>query len=296
VSLDEAYEAYDELQADLENEQSRLLDGQNQLKEQLTEAEIEKQTEISRQTKTYQENLSGLQEQAEDVERQLRELDAYRQDKLDKLEVKAYIPPVKSLIEEQQSSLVVSLSYLQAADVSSDERSGNINATEADLQDYFAILALKQASLSQSLTGLEDTIVQATPYIKNYPTKRPVSGTISSDFGYRTDPMGGRNRQYHDAIDIRCPVGTNVYATGGGTVKTAKWSGSYGYLIIIDHGFGIQTAYAHNSKLLVSAGDSVDRGDIIAKSGSTGHSTGPHMHYEVRVNGVTVNPKKYFLE
>ncbi len=77
---------------------------------------------------------------------------------------------------------------------------------------------------------------------------------------------------------------------------TSKWSNSYGYLIEIDHGYGILTAYAHNSQLLLSVGDTVARGDVIAKSGSTGNSTGPHVHYEVRVNGVTQNPSNFFLE
>jgi murein DD-endopeptidase MepM/ murein hydrolase activator NlpD len=301
ASLDEAHEAYHELQADLQNEQSRLQEEQNRLKEQenqlteqLTEAEKAKRTEINQQTQTYQENLDVLAEQAEEMEKQLQELDNYRLEKLDKLEVKAFIPPVKELLDESKQA--VSLSYLHGVDVSSDERSGSVYFTEDDLRDYYSLLSMKRDSVIENYAGLENVITEASPYIKNYPTMRPVSGSISSNFGYRTDPLGGRNRQYHDAVDISCSNGTNVIATGGGTVLTAKWSGGYGYFIVIDHGFGIQTAYAHNSKLLVEAGDKVARGDIIAKSGSTGNSTGPHIHYEVRVNGVGVDPKNYFLE
>jgi murein DD-endopeptidase MepM/ murein hydrolase activator NlpD len=294
ATLDEVHEAYDELQADLQVEQSRLKEQENQLNEQLTEAEKTNRTEINRQSQAYQENLNGLTEQAEEMERQLRELDNYRLDKLDKLEVKAFIPPVAELLTGTRDA--VSLSYLQAADVSGDERSGSVYVSENDLRDYFAVLSLKRDNLMENYSRLESAITEAQPYIKNYPTLRPVNGSISSNFGYRTHPLGGRNSQYHDAVDISCPTGTDVIATGGGTVLSAKWSGSYGYFIVIDHGFGIQTAYAHNSKLLVEAGDTVARGDIIAKSGSTGHSTGPHMHYEVRVNGVGVNPQNYFLE
>ncbi len=297
ASLNEAQEAYVELHTNLEEEQSRLVDGQNQLKEQLTEAEIEKQTEISRQTQAYQDNLTGLQEQVEEIERQLQELDNYRQEKLDKLELKAYIPPVNNLLERIDDSSAVSLSYLQTAIISSDERSYSARVSEDDLQDYFAIFALKKEAVEQDFIELEDTVKKAVPYINNYPTLRPVSvGSVSSGFGYRKDPMGGRNRDYNDAIDIRCPTGTDVVATGGGIVTTSRWSGSYGYFIVIDHGFGMQTAYAHNSKLLVKVGDKVDRGDVIAKSGNTGNSTGPHIHYEVRENGVTKNPANFFLE
>ena len=113
---------------------------------------------------------------------------------------------------------------------------------------------------------------------------------ISSDYGPRTNPYVG----FHRGIDIGMPMGTPICATKDGTVSTSLYSnGSYGYYIILDHGDGIQTLYAHCSELLVSVGDVVTKGQVIAKVGSTGNSTGPHVHFEVRINGERVDPLPY---
>ncbi|HPF18365.1 MAG TPA: M23 family metallopeptidase, partial [Bacillota bacterium] len=100
-------------------------------------------------------------------------------------------------------------------------------------------------------------------------------------------------RKMHTGIDIAAASGTNILAANAGTVITAGWNNSYGYMVMIDHGGGIVTLYAHSSKLLVNKGTVVGRGQAIAKVGSTGMSTGPHLHFEVRVNGVYKNPRDY---
>lgn len=114
----------------------------------------------------------------------------------------------------------------------------------------------------------------------------PVSGRISSYYGWRSGRM-------HTGIDVAGPNGTPMYAAAGGTVVTAGYAGSYGNLVVISHGNGIQTYYAHCSALYVTVGQTVAQGECIAARGSTGNSTGPHLHFEVRVNGVTQNPKNY---
>jgi murein DD-endopeptidase MepM/ murein hydrolase activator NlpD len=114
----------------------------------------------------------------------------------------------------------------------------------------------------------------------------PASGSVTSKFGQRWGKA-------HKGIDIGVPTGTNVKAFKSGKVTYSGWQGSYGYLVIISHGDGLQTYYAHNSKLLVKEGQSVDSGSVIAKSGNTGNSTGPHIHFEVRKNGNPVNPYQY---
>jgi len=107
--------------------------------------------------------------------------------------------------------------------------------------------------------------------------------TITQYYGWR-----------HSGLDVGCPIGQPIYASEAGKVTTAGWNnGGYGYYVIINHGNGLETLYAHSSKLYVQKGDSVSRGDIIAAIGSTGRSTGPHIHYEVRVNGVRKNPLDY---
>lgn len=117
--------------------------------------------------------------------------------------------------------------------------------------------------------------------------RRPISGgTISSYFGSRWG-------SYHNALDIAAPGGTTIYASDGGTVKTAGWNGSYGYLVTIDHGNGFETYYGHCSKLFVTAGQKVAKGEKIAAVGSTGNSTGNHVHFEIRKNGTPTNPLNY---
>ncbi len=122
----------------------------------------------------------------------------------------------------------------------------------------------------------------------------PLSGhtNVSSDYGNRPSPIN-KKPEFHTGIDIPAPQGTNILAGEAGTVIFAGTKSGYGYTVIIDHGGGISTLYGHNSKLLVKVGDSVKRGGIIAKCGSTGYSTGPHCHYEVRVNGAVTNPWTY---
>lgn len=120
----------------------------------------------------------------------------------------------------------------------------------------------------------------------------PSSSRITSEYGYRIHPVY-KTRKFHSGIDIAAGYGVNILASADGTVTLATDNGGYGKCIIINHGSGLATLYAHNSTLLVSKGDKVTRGQIIAKAGSTGVSTGPHLHYEVRVNGSTTDPVQY---
>ena len=118
---------------------------------------------------------------------------------------------------------------------------------------------------------------------------KPISGIITCRFGSReSTSISG-----HRGLDIAAATGTPIKAAAGGTVTTAGWNSSYGYMIIISHGNGVQTVYAHCSQLLASKGQKVTQGQVIAKVGSTGYSTGPHLHLEVRVNGVLQNPQNY---
>lgn len=117
----------------------------------------------------------------------------------------------------------------------------------------------------------------------------PVSGRITSRFGYRVHPVLGV-RKLHTGVDFAVPSGTAVRAAGSGVVVHAGWLGAYGNAVIIDHGGGVSTLYGHNSSVRVSVGQSVSQGDVVASSGSTGYSTGPHVHFEVRRGGRPVNP------
>ncbi|MFC4333755.1 peptidoglycan DD-metalloendopeptidase family protein [Salininema proteolyticum] len=120
----------------------------------------------------------------------------------------------------------------------------------------------------------------------------PVAGWKSSDFGYRADPFTGAS-VYHSGVDIAAGMGTGIHAGGPGTVIWAGWNGGYGNLTCIDHGGGIATCYGHQSQIHVSTGQYVDTDDVIGSIGSTGNSTGPHLHFEVRINGGQVDPVPY---
>ncbi len=119
-----------------------------------------------------------------------------------------------------------------------------------------------------------------------------VRGTITSTYGSRSDPINGVS-SFHQGLDIAAPRGTAVYAAADGTVIYSGYRNSYGNVVMINHGGGIVTVYAHNSSLVAKKGQEVKRGDIISKVGSTGYSTGNHLHFEVRKNGSTVNPRGY---
>lgn len=122
------------------------------------------------------------------------------------------------------------------------------------------------------------------------PTILPVNGPISSPFGYRRNPFGGWSSEFHNGIDIACNYGTPVQAVADGTVTFAGWDGYWGRRVQVSHGFGVITFYAHNSKLTVSVGDKVKKGDIVAYSGNSGRSTGSHLHYTAYVDGKLVDP------
>jgi murein DD-endopeptidase MepM/ murein hydrolase activator NlpD len=145
----------------------------------------------------------------------------------------------------------------------------------------------------------EEVYAEAVPKIVERGTQipptyiKPISGgSLSSGFGARSAPTKGAST-YHKGVDWATPIGTSVYASNAGTVAFAGWASGYGYAVYINHADGRQTRYGHLSKVLVSAGQSVSQGERIALSGNTGRSTGPHVHFEIRINGTAVNPLKY---
>ena len=128
------------------------------------------------------------------------------------------------------------------------------------------------------------------------PSRMPLDNSrLTSSYGMRTHPVVGGRRK-HNGIDLAAPTGTPVYATADGLVERANWFSSYGKFIKIDHGGSMETRFAHLSGIEVSAGERVTKGQLIGYVGSTGRSTGPHLHYEVRIDGVAVNPMPYMVE
>lgn len=152
--------------------------------------------------------------------------------------------------------------------------------------------AVSQEELSQRLMEFfqdQNTLLAATPSIW------PVKGWVTSGFGMRKSPFTGK-RTMHSGIDIATKTGTAIKSPADGIVSFSDTKGAFGKVIVVDHGYGYTTFYGHCSKLLKNVGDKVKRGDVIAHVGNTGSSTGPHLHYEVRVNGVAANPSKFILD
>lgn len=162
-----------------------------------------------------------------------------------------------------------------------------INGEETE-REVVASVTLSQPVTEQQLRGTKERPTW-------YPTGSfgwPCNGSITSRFGYRNLNLRGASN-YHRGIDIANRYGTSIYASDGGTVTYSGWMSGYGYLIIIDHGNGYQTYYGHNSSLVTSKGEKVHKGQLIARMGSTGISSGNHCHFGVKLNGTFVNPLNY---
>ena len=169
-----------------------------------------------------------------------------------------------------------------------------------DTRDLIDQLSSKINLLEESRKNINLTLTKKNDEIRHLPTIMPVSGgRISSPFGWRIDPFTDQ-RTKHGGIDIAAPKGTAIYAPADGIVIKVNKSyvphKNYGKYIIIDHGHGKQTLYGHLSKIKVRTGDHVRRWDVIGEVGDTGRANGDHLHYEVRVGNLRVNPAKYFFE
>ncbi len=133
------------------------------------------------------------------------------------------------------------------------------------------------------------------PYWDAYPGVLPLEDTyITSPYGYRRNPFRS-GVEFHKGVDLKAYY-QDIWATGSGVVIYSGYNSGYGYLVIIDHGYGLVTKYAHNSKLFVEEGDVVERYDVVAKSGNSGRSSGPHLHYEILENGETQDPMTFIYK
>jgi murein DD-endopeptidase MepM/ murein hydrolase activator NlpD len=156
-------------------------------------------------------------------------------------------------------------------------------------------LSAEATRQEQSLQELQAYFQEQTVRLASLPSVWPVRGFVTSDFGQRLDPYTA-DRVMHAGLDIANDFGKEVMSPADGTVVFAGLEGGYGNVLVVDHGYGLKTRYGHLSKILVKPGDHVKRGQTVAAIGNTGRSTGPHLHYEVRVNGVAQNPRKFILE
>ncbi len=165
--------------------------------------------------------------------------------------------------------------------------------TESELQAEIEALTQAVDARDEYLGKVEAKVLQQSVLKDMLPNSSPINAAFnSSSYGWRIDPFTG-GKAFHEGLDFSADIGTPIRAAADGIVTLAEISGGYGIMVRIDHGSGLETRYGHASKLLVKAGERVVKGQEIAEVGSTGRSTGPHLHYEIRLNGDALDPRQY---
>jgi murein DD-endopeptidase MepM/ murein hydrolase activator NlpD len=238
----------------------------------LTRKESEKNQVVMR------ENLNALAVKLGEMQARLMRIDAFGE----RLSKAAGIKPTEFKFSEKPGRGGPESDVKEQSDISLEEFNRQLAELSSLLEDR-----------SDKLGVLDSMLMQENLRKKSLPTVLPVTtGYHSSNYGYRLDPFSGR-KAFHAGIDFVAPIGTSVTAAAGGVVATSEAHGEYGNMVEVDHGNGLVSRYAHLSKSLVKPGDVVLKGQQIAQVGTTGRSTGAHLHFEVRESGVALNPRQF---
>ncbi len=241
---------------------------------------------LNQDTQELKENLSRLQEYNKEIKQMIEiDDDAQASNEID-FELQTFLSYNQNIM---QQGLPVGGGELQLFYQAPDDIIKRTRETIAMLQEELPSQEEHLNNLETSVKRYND-LQAATPKI--WPLGDNGNAYVSSNFGWRTDPISGK-QEFHDGLDIGIWYNTPVMTTADGSVKFAGWKNGYGYLVIINHGFGFETRYAHLNKIRVNKGEAVKRGQTIALSGNSGKSTGPHLHYEVRINNIPQNPRNY---
>ncbi len=224
------------------------------------------------------ENLNAMAIKLGQMQAQLMRLDALGE----RLSALAGIKPQEFRMSEPPGRGGALSTSIPAQDLSMHEFTWQLDALSKHMENRYDYLGI-----------LESRLFDAKVKRKLMPTVKPVDVQWNaSSFGWRIDPITGQ-KAMHEGVDFLVDTGTPIHAAAGGLIVFADSHPQYGYMVEIDHGNDFTTRYAHASKLLVKAGDLIQRGGIIAESGSTGRSTGPHVHFEVRYKGIAQNPNRF---
>lgn len=275
IAVKEAKEQLEATKIELEDSKTELESAKTQLEAEVSEAQAVI-TELNANISESQEEIDAL---AADQDRVDAEINSATQDvsELDS-SIQTAIAGQKAAAEKAAAE-AASAAAARAAAAASAATSGSSSSSTSS----------SSSSSSGSTSASTATAVSGTGMF-NWPS---ATRTVTSNYGYRVNPVTGVYK-LHAGADIGAPMGSAILAAAGGQVVTAEYSSSYGNYVLINHGGGYYTLYAHASALCVSAGQTVCQGQTIAKVGSTGNSTGPHLHFEIRVNGSTVNPLSFF--
>lgn len=233
------------------------------------ESEVQKYAEVREKLNYYEEKTKALEQKVKEME--------------------ALDDSLRELLQEDPV-LMDKLNKTSSRDLHSLASRGSVDREAAleRLEDLELKIEEREKSMKELLSAVEERnqILAATPSIW------PVQGRITSNFGYRRSPFS-KKTEFHDGIDIAAPYGSEVKATADGRVLFTGYRSGYGYTVEINHGYGRVTTYCHLSKILVRKGQQVKKGQTIGRVGSSGRSTGPHVHYMVKENGSLVNPIEY---
>jgi murein DD-endopeptidase MepM/ murein hydrolase activator NlpD len=215
----------------------------------------------------------------------------------DDLEDQPKFKELKSLYDKKiAASLGLERSYLltkQWSDLA--RRSFSLSHDYAKFDYKYGEIKEVISAIEGNIHKLDQYLLDKESFLSSTPTILPADGWITSYFGQRISPYLGKLKM-HEGLDVGAPYGTPVHAPADGIVTFSGEKAGFGKFVQVDHGYGIETIYAHNQSLSVRAGQKVKRGTLLAAVGNTGHSTGPHLHYEVRVNGIAVDPLYFILE
>ena len=240
---------------------------------------------LRQETQTQKSQLHFFSSKIEDLEKQLSKLKDF--DK--KIRI------IANLERGQETTSLMGMGGPSPSDIrdklkSAKDDPGLVQQMKADVERLQSEAITQELSLAELEKGLQTK----KEMMVHMPSLWPTMGWVTSGFGFRTNPFSGLS-QMHEGMDISNRVGTVVVAPSDGIVSDVGNDLVYGKIVVISHGFGMTSRYCHLSKALVKAGQKVNRGDKIAEIGMTGRTTGPHLHYEVRLNGIPVNPMRYIV-
>jgi murein DD-endopeptidase MepM/ murein hydrolase activator NlpD len=250
-----------------------------------------KNAELERINAANKKQLEGFAKRTAELEEELSRLDALSKEIMGIIKGKKVSTAPVSLASRgdyERGALPGAERGAPGTDEPVAEDEALVTQTESRLDE----LVRAVDTMSTSFSSLRRSAESYRSKLDHTPSGWPTRGRVTSSFGRRRHPITGRI-QGHEGIDIAAPTGTPIRATANGTVRFSGTQAGYGRMVIIDHGYGLQTVYAHNSRNVVRAGQRVKRGQTIAYVGSSGTSTGPHVHYEVRLSGKPVNPRNY---
>jgi murein DD-endopeptidase MepM/ murein hydrolase activator NlpD len=240
---------------------------------------------LRQETETQKSQIQFFSAQIEDLEKQLSKLKDF--DKRIRI--------IANLEKGQETTSLMGVGGPSPSDIreklkSEKDEKGLIQQMRTDVERLQSEAISREGSLSE----LEKLLHTKKEILTHTPSIWPTMGWVTSGFGFRTNPFTGLT-QMHEGLDISNRVGTPVVATAEGIISDIGNDLVHGKILVISHGFGMITRYAHLNKFLVRVGQKVKRGDKVAEIGMTGRTTGPHLHYEVKLNGIPVNPLRYIL-